>query len=164
MSLRFFVCLIIITVLSMSAAAAIIDIGTGVNNAGLYIEWKDGFTVEFAVNFDTASLTGWELFDAVKAETTLDTVVENFGWGDFIDGISYEGHNNVGFGGGADWWHYWIMDAPSTDWVSPAFGISDRTLYDGDMDGWVYGSDFIPEPGTMALLAFGGLLLRKRRR
>ncbi len=163
MSLRLFVCLIIITVLSMSAAAAIIDIGTGVNTAGLYIEWKDGFTVEFAVNFDAASLTGWELFDAVKAETTLDTVVENFGWGDFIDGISYEGHNNVGFGGGADWWHYWIMDA-GTDWVSPAFGISDRTLYDGDMDGWVYGSDYIPEPGTMALLAFGGLLLRKKRR
>ena len=163
MNLRNIVCMLfILLVVNSSVVAEIIDVGTGDNTAGLYVEWKDGFSVEFAVNFDTPSLTGWELLDAVKGETTLETVVEDFGWGDFIDGIIYEGHSNIGYGGDADWWHYWIMNAPSTDWVSPAYGIADRTLYDGDVDGWVYGRDTIPEPCTLILMAFGGLVLRRK--
>jgi len=161
MKIKNLVCLLIAMFLTASAAATIVDIGTGDNTAGLYVEWSDGFSVEYAVNFSTDSITGWDLFDAVMAETDLTTVVENFGWGDFIDGISLGEHSDIGYNDGANWWHFWIKDADQ-DWVSPAFGISDRVLYDGDMDGWVYGRDTIPEPASVLLLAAGSLLFRRR--
>ena len=149
------------------AGATIIEVGTGSNTANVEFEWKDGFAAEFAVSFDTPSITGWEVFDVITTESTLTTVVENFGWGDFIDGISFAGHSDIGFGGDADWWHFWIKDAGTEEWVSPAYGTSDRVLLPGDSDGWRYGSDFapgvVPEPATMALLAVGGLLIRRKK-
>jgi hypothetical protein len=152
-------------------SSAIIEVGDGDNQAEIFIEWKDGFTAEFVVSFDTDSITGWDAFDVIIDETTLTTVVENFGWGDFIDGISVEStvfgdHSNIGFISGADWWHYWVKDV-NGDWQAPAFGLSDRTLMPGDTDGWRYGSDYAlgvtPEPATMMLLAVGGFLARIRK-
>ncbi len=147
---------------SVASATPIIEVGAGDNTAGVYVEFKDGFSVEFAVNFSADSMTGFDLIQLVAQETVLDTVVEDFGWGVFVGGISYDGHSDVGFGGGEDWWHYWIKDA-GQDWVSPMFGASDRVVFDGHADGWVYGTDSIPEPATVLLLGIGGLLLRRKR-
>ena len=168
MKMKSLVCLTVV-LFTASFASATIIVGTGENTANVYFEWSDGFEAEFAVSFDTASITGWEAFDIITTETALagnalTTVVEDFGWGPFIDGISYEGHSNVGYGGGEDWWHYWIKDV-GQDWVSPAFGVADRVLLPGSSDGWVYGSAAapVPEPATMLLLAAGGLLVRRKR-
>jgi len=140
-----------------------IQIGTGGNSAGLYIEWKDYFSAEFEVHFDDPSIGGLELFDAVEAETSLMTDRKDYGWGMFIDGISYEGHENSGFLGGEDWWHYWVKDGTG-DWESPSYGVGDRTLADGDMDGWVYGRATIPEPATIGLMLIGTVAAGRRSR
>lgn len=159
------VCLVAVLLAASFASATAIEVGTGANTVGVEIEWKDGFLQEFAVSFDTTSITGWEAMNTIETETSLALFLEDFGWGDFIDGINYDGHTDIGFGGGDDWWHFWIKDA-GQDWVSPGYGISDRVLLPGDTDGWVYGHSFapgeVPEPATMALLAVGGFLIRKR--
>ena len=160
------VCLLAVLLFTSFASASIIEVGTGANTVGVEIEWKDGYLAEFVVSFDTPSIAGFDVFDIITAETTLTTVVENFGWGDFIDGISFDGHINVGFLGGDDWWHYWIKDT-NGDWLSPAYGLSDRVMLPGDTDGWRYGSALapgvVPEPATMAMLAIGGFLARRKR-
>jgi hypothetical protein len=154
----------VLAIINSVAVAIPIEVGVGENSAELYIEWDDGYVAEFIVDFEDITVTGLGLFDIIEAETTLTTVREDFGWGVFVDGITFNGHSDIGFGGGEDWWHYWIKDAGQTEWISPAFGVADRILYDGDADGWIYGrAGAVPEPATIALFSLGGLVLRKRR-
>lgn len=160
------VCVIAVLVITSSLAIATpVEVGTGQNSAGLYIEWSDGYIAEFIVDFEDTTITGLGLFDIVEAETPLTTVRGDFGWGVFIDGIAYNGHSNSGYGGGEDWWHYWIKDAGQLEWMAPMFGAADRTVHSGDMDGWIYGraGEPVPEPCTIILLGLGGLLLSRRR-
>jgi len=162
MSLRNLICLIVVLAITGSSAIATpIEVGSGDNSAGLYIEWGDGYIAEFLVKFEETTVTGLGLFDITEAETSLTTVRDDFGWGVFIDGITYDGHSDSGFGGGEDWWHYWIKDAGESFWTSPSFGAVDRIVEDGDCDGWIYGRAGvpIPEPVTIALLALGGIIL-----
>lgn len=162
---------LIVSVLSLSAAgapAALMPVGSGASNAMVVINFKDGAIYEFALAFD-GSPTGIGLFDIIEDATTLTTVRQDFGWGVFIDGISYDGHSNMGFGGGEDWWHYWIKDSALDPWQAPMYGAADRAVTDGCSDGWVYGgaSEPVPEPATMALLAAGAgaamIHLRRKR-
>jgi len=162
MSLRNLICLIVVLAITSSAAIAIpIEVGTGGNSAGLYIEWSDGYIAEFLIKFEVTTVTGLGLFDITEAGTSLTTVRNDFGFGVFIDGITYDGHSDTGFGGGEDWWHYWIKDAGESPWTSPSFGAVDRIVGDGDCDGWIYGRAGapIPEPATIVLLALGGVIL-----
>ena len=162
MSLKDLICLTIVLAITSSAAIATpIEVGTGENSAGLYIEWGDGYIAEYLVKFEEMTVTGLGLFDITEAETSLTTVRDDFGWGVFIDGITYDGHSDSGFGGGEDWWHYWIKDAGESSWTSSSFGAADRIVEDGDWDGWIYGRAGvpIPEPVTIALLALGGVIL-----
>ncbi len=150
-------------VTSSSAAATAMDVGTGENSAGLYIEWSDGCVAEFLVNFDEPTVSGLGLFDTVEAYSSLTTLRSDFGFGVFIDGITYNAHSNVGYAGGEDWWHYWVKRGDA-DWVSPPYGASDRVVSSGDMDGWIYGrAGTVPEPSTLLLLCLGGLLVRRAR-
>jgi len=158
-----------LAVLSVSAAnASVVQVVNydqdtqGLHTAGLFIQWKDGFNVEFAVRFDMESITGLELLQTVETQTDLVVTAVDSTWGVFIDGLAYQGHSNQGFGGGEDWWHYWVQNGDAT-WAMAATGVSDRRLYDGYRDGWVYGQATIPEPATLALLALGTLLARRRR-
>ena len=158
---------LLLTVASVAGAVSI-EVGTGVNSSELYIEWADGFIAEFSVNFGAEAIdttTGIGLFDIIEQYTSLTTVRGDFGWGIFIDGISFEEHSDIGFGGGEDWWHYWIKNNGEPDWLSPSVGAADRIVYNGDSDGWIYGrAGAVPEPMTIALLGLGGLFVHKLRR
>ena len=160
------VVLIALIVTSSLAIAEQFTAGTGENNAELYIEWSDGYIAEFSVRFDSPTVTGLNLFDIVEASTGLTTVRQYYGPDAFIDGINFNGHSNSGYGGGADWWHYWIKDSGQADWLSPGFGASERTVSNGDSDGWIYGRDEspVPEPVSIAMFGLGGLILARCRR
>jgi hypothetical protein len=127
-----------------------IEVGTGVNDASVYIEWSDGFNVEFLVHFGLAesdTTTGLGLIDVIEAETALETVREHFDFGAYIDGISYEEHSDIGYGGGDLYWHYWENDAGSRrPWLASGTGASGRTVAHGDTDAWVYGHGETPKP------------------
>ncbi|MBE0537771.1 MAG: PEP-CTERM sorting domain-containing protein [Phycisphaerae bacterium] len=138
-----------------------IEVGSGSNSAGIYIEWKDGFSVDFMVRFAEESISGLALIQRLAEETPLTLVVQDYGFGEYVDGIAWDGHSNEGWGGGEDWWHYWTRDAGQV-WESPMFGASDRIVVDGAYDGWVYGSAAIPEPATLVLIGTGAFFLRRR--
>ncbi len=146
------------------ATAEEFAVGTGQNSAGLYIEWSDGYIAQFTVSFDGTSVTGLSLFDIVEASTALTTARDSYGTSVFIDGISFNGHSNIGYGGGENWWHQWIQNGEgSWGWGS---GVSERVLNDGDSDGWIYGraGEPVPEPVSIALFGLGGMILSRCRR
>jgi len=138
-----------------------IEVGSGDNTAGLYIEWKDGFSMKFLVSFPEESITGMELIQRVADATPLTIVVNDFGFGRFVDGIAWEEHANAGWGGGEDWWHYWTKEG-GHNWASSMIGASDRVVVDGAWDGWVYGRAGIPEPATLLLVGLGVMFVRRQ--
>ncbi len=136
--------------LAATAGAATTEVGAGVNEAHLYIEWADGFSAEYLVRFgetEADTITGLGLLDIVEAETDLTTVQADYGWGIAVDGISYQDHSAVGYGGGDLWWHYWTDNAGSREgWISPWTGAADRIVRHGDADAWIYGHGTEPKP------------------
>ncbi|MDI9431967.1 MAG: hypothetical protein QM570_09625 [Planctomycetota bacterium] len=138
-------------------AAAPVEVGTGVNTASVYIEWSDGFNAEFLVRFgqeESDTITGLGLIDIIEAETELATVRQDSGWGVYIDGISYQGHSDAGYGGGDLWWHYWENNAGSRNpWESSMTGAAGRTVAHGDADAWIYGHG--DEPAAIDVVEVG---------
>ena len=150
--------------LNANVFAIPVEVGDGVNSAYVYIEWADTFVTEFDVRFGsdiTDTTTGMGLLDIIETNTSLTTV--RLSGGAFIDGFSYLEHVNIGFQGDDNWWHYWTMESDTAEWTSPwDYGAADRIIENGDSDGQIYGrGTAVPEPTTIALLAIGGLLLRR---
>ncbi len=161
----------VMVAMPVAGSAAFIDevtisewAGTGDNTAYVVIDFADGAEYAFGVCFD-GQTTGDVIHHLLDDETGLEVEFQDYGFGELVTGLSYDGHSNSGYGGGDDWWHYWISD-DGESWTSPEYGISDRVVVDGSWDGWVYGSagEPIPEPTTAALLFMGGVLLRRRLR
>lgn len=123
-------------------------VGSGPQSAKVLVEFSDGTAYAFGVSFRDPSTTGIGLMDIIEAGTTLTTLrVDDPYFGTYIDGISYKGHSNSGYGGGELYWHYWTKE-PAADWVWSMVGASSRVVADGCADGWVYGRDGAPRlPG-----------------
>ena len=142
----FYVVVVIAICLAVNVFAVPINVGEGVNSAYLFIEWSGGFVGEFNVSFGQSTdetITGLELFDIIEDQTPIEIVRLDFGWGVFIDGIVYENHVDVGWQGGEDWWHHWIVNQDTGAWEY-GLGASDRIIADGYSDGWIYGHDSMP--------------------
>lgn len=149
-----------------AAPAAVIPVGSGSDQAYVQVEFGDGAVYTFEVSFD-GSVKGLGLLDIIEANTTLTTVRIDFGWGVMVDGFIYDGHSNIGFGGGENYWHYWVKDPGQSEWVYPSYGAATRSAADGSWDGWVYGRAGAPIPEPAAVLLTGtatGLVLRRYRR
>lgn len=153
-----------------TAFAVPIEVGSGQNQAGVFVMWSDGYSAEFNVNFDD-SVTGLEMLETVDTELVDNFAVttKDWGWGITIEGIEYIDdfgviHFNPGYIDGENWWHYWNKNAGEAEWTFSWLGCLDRQVNDGDADGWVYGFDTIPEPATILLFGSGITLLRRRKK
>lgn len=146
------------------AFATAIPVGTGASHAEVYVEFQDSAIFTFDVAFSGLA-NGIGLFDIIQAEQSLTTDRQNFGWGEFVNGIAFQGHDNSGYGGGENWWHYWTREAGG-DWASPPYGAADRVVVDDVADGWIYGRAGapMPEPVTAGLLIAGAVLVLGGRR
>lgn len=155
------VCMAAVLVMAGSSAiAGVVSVGSGVNTAGVYIEWSDGFWTEFEVNFGqdkTDTTIGLELLKELDRDESIDFTLstEDWGWGITIEGMEYvEGgvsHYNPGWVEGEDWWHYWNKNAGETEWSSSLLGGDVRIVSDGDVDGWIYGRAGAPVEADAAL-------------
>ncbi len=140
---------------SAALAEPPVAVGSGQNTAHVLINFGSGANYQFDVSFD-GDVKGIALLDMIDAETALEAHILEFDFGRMVDGFSYDGHSDIGYGGGEDWWHYWTRESAEDDWVSADVGAGGRTVDDGTWDGWVYGrgtEPVVPEPGTFALLA-----------
>ena len=165
------VSIMVMVVFAQITAASIIDVvdPNGDTNAGVYIEWNDGFNVEFNVYYDAVvgeSTYAMDLLSVLDVElgSTFELDLGYYeGMGYFVNNITYDGHTGVYTGGDEDWWHFWDKPADG-EWYSPPMGASGIVVEQGDLTGWIYGrGDVVPEPASIGLLVFGSLLLRKRR-
>lgn len=165
MNARLLAGVLVLLGVSLAVGADPIRVGSGENVAYSVINFDDGANYTFEVYFD-GTTTGLGLFDIIEANSDLSTDRQNFGFGIFINGITFEGHSNIGYAGGENWWHYWTKDSEEASWTSPFIGAGDRVVPNGGSDGWVYGRAGapLPEPAGLMLLALGSLLLHRRHR
>ena len=158
---------------SSQASAAIIadfDIGIGANLASIQIDQEDGDGYLFHVRWDSANYTSWDaLVDIDAALTTFSMTYDTYSWGIFLTGITIDGDTNYGQGDLwpiENYWHLWLQDTGS--WDQAAFGASDRVLFNGASDAWVFGSSIVPQsvpaPGAIALTIFSIAVCPRRRR
>ena len=143
------------------------SVGTGPDLAIVVLEFQDGAGYAFEVSFDDSlSTSGLAVMQVLEAEITSFTLtILDFGFGLFIDGISYAGHGDSGFGGGELYWHYWTKDAEIDPWTFSLVGAADRIVNDGAWEGWRFGAgEPLPEPGTGLLVGLGLAGLAGRRR
>ena len=179
MSLRNLICLIVVLAITSSAVIATpvnfggtwveVDYwaGTGSNEAIVVVDFaaSGGDSSAFGFKWDGIA-TGYDALVAIDAAGTLDFEATSYGdMGYFIDNFYYNSES----GNESYYWQYFTSSDGST-WASSWVGMSDRTLTNGDWDGWYNGFDPgvspttpIPEPTTIVLLGLGGLLVRRHR-
>jgi hypothetical protein len=128
-----FILLLLIILLLMPAEA------DGPNRAGLVIDYGDGNTATFCVEFDEESITGMEVLERAGRELAL-----GFGGGTVcaIDGVGCPSDNcwcECGNASqGCTYWIYWHLK--DGEWRYSEAGAAGYPVYDGDIEGWVWGS------------------------
>jgi hypothetical protein len=148
--------------LTAQAHADLVTLGNGPNKATAVVNFSDGYAVQFDYFFSESSLTGTSLLKKIDNDSTAFTTdIQSFSFGDFVNGLTYldklgTTHTNSGYGGGSNWWHYWVKDLDTDPWISPEdYGSADRVVTNGTFDGWVYGSErspVAPTPGAVVPL------------
>jgi hypothetical protein len=131
-------------VLAGGSLAQPIEVGTGEHLAYLAVNFKDGANYWFSVPFNPgeAADSAWARADELSS---LNVTMVPSSYGQFVDGISYDGHGNSGYGGGEDWWHQWERSGIDQPWAM-GMGVSSHVLTDGCWDAMVYGSASPPAP------------------
>lgn len=166
-------------------AIVVIDFAGDGNNFAFGYRWNDGDTVPRPANGwdsnDADANTGEALMLTLHADSNVSLTWTYWtgAFGGFVtDTIDYAGYT-IGSG---NFFANYFVSSDGENWSSSLVGAADRTLSDGEWDGWSEGyyefvdgiNDIfipadspvtpIPEPMTMALLGLGGLSLLRRRR
>lgn len=158
-------------------------VGAGDSLATIQFDFLDGDTYVFDFSFDEAQgpVTGQDVIEALASDDLagvpvggslfdFEYEVISYSFGDFLVGIGIDDSYHYGDGSeGPDYvnyWHYWTRDSSDLEWSSSMVGFGSRVLTDGVEDAWVFGTDappsVVPLPGTLAIVA-GGLMLHRRR-
>ena len=146
------------------------EIGDGTNAATIQIDQEDGDGYLFIVHWTAPTYTSWEaLIDIDESLPALSLQYETYSWGAFLTGISIDGDNDYGVGDLwpiENYWHFWIADTGS--WSQAMFGASDRALFNGANDAWVFGSGTapqgVPAPAALSLLLASAAACQGSRR
>lgn len=169
-------------------------VGSGANQAALVVDWNDAKHPQALVwgyRWD-GTASGADMLQAISdADVKFEVTIKDWGWGLTVEGMGYDLNGN-GFAAAdpgdhfkpgwvaPNWWSYWINDPALSEgnpyaggnFISSQVGMGERTLANGDWDGWRYDdgtrapvSPFasVPEPGTLALALGGAVVLLARR-
>jgi len=142
------------------------SVGTGADAAYAVIQFSDDAVFLFEVLFDGAT-TGIDMIKALDTElAAFSAVIADFGFGEFVDGLSYQSHSDIGFVAPDGFWSYWVRESENDPWAFSPVGAGDRVVSDGNLDGWRYPDvgPPVPEPATGVLVAGGLLVLALRAR
>ena len=152
-----------------------ITVGNGTNSATIVIDFDLDNYFLFTYFWDETA-TGWDALDALESAGDLVVGSTTYSWGEFVYDFDYPGGVEHDYGSANQGWAYYVSEDNET-WASSGVGVSDRQLSDGVFDSWVwsnYPTDWsapirqpgqapVPEPATVAFLALGGLLLRRKK-
>jgi hypothetical protein len=155
--------------LASSSSAAIIasySVGSGSSTSSVQIDFSNGNGYLFTVRWDEP-MNGYQLLQYIDSQLeTVSHTAQVFSFGAFVTGIGVGADTEYGEGDLwpiENYWHYWTQDSGS--WEQAMVGASDRTIFNGSFDAWVFGSSVapqaVPAPGALALLVLG---MRSRRR
>jgi hypothetical protein len=155
--------------LASSSSAAIIasySVGSGSSTSSVQIDFSNGNGYLFTVRWDEP-MNGYQLLQYIDSQlTSVSHTAQVFSFGVFVTGIGVGADTEYGEGDLwpiENYWHYWTQD--SGTWQQAMVGASDRTIFNGSFDAWVFGSSVapqaVPAPSALALLVLG---LRSRRR
>ncbi len=145
------------------------DVGSGTNAATIQIDQEDGDGYLFNVHWEGATYSSWDaLLDIDASLTSLSMQYDAYSWGNFLTGIAIDGDSDYGTGDLwpiENYWHLWIADSGS--WQQAVVGASDRALFNGASDAWVFGSaaapQSVPAPAALSLLLVSSAVSRGRR-
>jgi hypothetical protein len=148
------------------------SVGTGIDTSTIRVDFGPQ-SYDFQVHYNTP-ISGEQAIQLLAADTDLQYTVKTYSFGDLLTGLSYGGYDLSGTGSnGTGYWEYYLSSDGGADWTSSTQGFSARMLSDGSYDGWSFSTAVsgppiaptaVPEPGGIALLAMGGVMLRRRPR
>ncbi len=146
------------------------EIGIGTHTASIQIDQEDGDAYLFNVHWSGGSYTSWQaMLDADAALEGLSLQYDTYSWGVFLTGVTIDGDTDFGFGDLwpiENYWHFWLHD--TAEWEMASFGATERALFDGARDAWVFGSPIapqgVPAPGALALTLAWSAVCRGRCR
>ncbi|MHC4076315.1 MAG: hypothetical protein ACYSRR_04040 [Planctomycetota bacterium] len=146
-------------------------VGSGTNSATIAVDFDLDNSFLFIFSWDGAA-TGADALMAIEAATDL-TAITAFG-GSFVVDLIYPSGIKHDYGDPNPGWAYYTSQ-DGENWDYSMVGYGDRVLSDNCWDSWTwtnYSPDWFayrtpgaaptPEPCTIALLALGALLTRRR--
>ena len=111
-----------------------------INQAGLVVQFEDDRIETYCISFNEESISGYEFLQ--RSELHFD--YEPFSMGVAICKIEDVGcpSDDCFCDSPPNNWSYWYLQ--DEDWVYSSFGVSNRNLHDGDVDGWHWGAPLNP--------------------